>query len=93
VHESDIDKYAAKTAGLVAGGMGAQQTLAALLTDAELKQAVTAFAAVGTDAVVGDARAKMEADPSLKDLFVTVGGTPATKALGWITNSDLARVG
>lgn len=93
VHESDIDKYAAKNAGLVAGQMGAEQTFATLLADAELKQAVTAFAAVSTDAVVGDARSKMDADPALKDLFVTVGGTTATKVIGWITNSDLARVG
>lgn len=93
IHEPDIDKYAARSQGLQAGQLGDDQTVAQLVADAELKAAITAFAAVAPDADVGDARTKINTDPSIKDLFVTVGGTVTTKALGWITNSDLARVG
>ena len=92
VHEADIDKYAAGQPDLAVGHLGPDHTLATLLAVPELAQAVKAFTAISTDAVVGDARVKMNADPSIKDLFVTIGGTTTTQALGWITNSDLARV-
>jgi hypothetical protein len=92
VHEPDIDKYL-QAAGLSADALPDEHTLETLLADPELQKAVRAFTAVGPDADVGAARAKLQADPSLKDIFVTAGGGIEHKALGWITHSDLARIG
>jgi hypothetical protein len=92
IHEPDIDKYA-HAATLSADDLPDDHTLETLLADAELQKAVRAFTAVGPDADVGAARTKLQADPSVKDIFVTVGGGIEHKALGWITQSDLARVG
>ena len=90
IHEPDIDKYAQASA-VTAEDLPDDRTLENLLADAELQKAVMAFAAVGPDADVGAARAKLQADPTIKDIFVTVGGGVEHKALGWITQSDLAR--
>ena len=92
IHEPDIDKFA-QALGEAAEALADDQTLETLLADTELQKAVKAFTAVGPDADVGAARAKLQADPQLKDLFVTVGGAVDHKALGWVTHSDLARVG
>jgi hypothetical protein len=92
IHEPDIDKYA-QDERLSADALPDDHRLEQLLAKSELGDAVKAFTAVGPDADVAAARAKLQADPTLKDIFVTVGGGIEHKALGWITQSDLARVG
>jgi hypothetical protein len=91
VHEPDLDKYA-QSVQQATDALGDEHTLERLLADAALEKAIRAFTAVAPDADVGAARAQLSADPELKDIFVTVGGRPEDKALGWITASDIARV-
>jgi hypothetical protein len=92
VHDEDISRYAALDNNRKVGELGASHTLAELLADATLQRAVKAFTAIGPEASLGDARAKMSTDKEMKDLFVTADGTVSTKALGWITTTDLARI-
>jgi hypothetical protein len=91
VHEPDIDKYA-QSVPAKAAALADTETLDKLLADADLKKAVTAFTAVPSTASVGEAREQLRSNPDVKDVFVTAGGKATDQVLGWLTNSDLARV-
>jgi hypothetical protein len=91
VHEPDIDKYA-QLKGMMSESLQPADTLGSLLEQPELKAAIETFAAVGPAATVDEARAQLRAKPQAKDLFVTAGGRETDKVLGWLTNSDLARI-
>jgi hypothetical protein len=90
VHEPDIDKYA-QGVSVASTELSDEHTLEQLVKTPDLGRAVTAFAAVPLSADVGQARAKLHADPECKDVFVTMSGRADDVALGWLTNHDLAR--
>ncbi len=92
VHEPDIDKYA-QSVPVASTELSDEHTLEQLVKTPDLGKAVTAFAAVPLSADVGQARAKLHADPECKDVFVTMSGRADDVALGWLTNHDLARAG
>lgn len=91
VHEPDIDKFAQKKSSQAAD-LPTEFTIASLLQIDDLKQAVETFAVVAEAATVAEARDAMSKKPGAKDVFVTDNGKESGKVLGWLTNSDLARL-
>ncbi|MBE0010966.1 MULTISPECIES: hypothetical protein [unclassified Arthrobacter] len=92
IHEPDIDKYA-QIKGTPAKDLKVTDTLGSLRNEnAELKRAVETFVAVAGAASVGEARDEMNKELGCKDVFVTDNGKVSGKVIGWLTNSDLARI-
>ncbi|MCR2824947.1 hypothetical protein [Microbacterium sp. zg.Y909] len=91
VHEPDIDKFA-QLEGVKSAELADSETIATLRGNEDLKRAVDTFSAVGEGATLGEAREAMNRVPGSKDVFVTSNGKSSGKILGWLTNSDLARM-
>ena len=56
-----------------------------------MKSLLELFAAIGPDATLADAKAKMDSIAGCQDLFVTENGEKSGAVLGWITNSIIAK--
>lgn len=91
VHEPDIDKYA-QDKKTDSASLGAADTLAALLQTPEGSKAVATWVAVSATATVADARTALSKASDAKDVFVTSTGAKNGEVIGWLTNSELARV-
>jgi len=89
VHEPDIDKFA-QAKGIAASAL-TTETVADLLSEASIAPEVTSFVVVGPTATLADARAALGQTVHAKDVFVTTDGQRSSAAIGWLTNSDLAR--
>ena len=68
-------------------------TMADLLQDPEFGRFVVAIGFVGADATIGDARAAIRSVEGCNDVFVTASGQRGDPILGWLTNTDLAKLG
>ncbi|WP_426594996.1 hypothetical protein ACPPVS_05345 [Cellulomonas sp. McL0617] len=92
VHEPDIDKYA-QVKGVTAAALATVDTMQALCAQSpDLNTAVTSFGTVLPTATIADARTALRSVVGAKDLFVTENGKADGTVVGWITNSDLARM-
>lgn len=69
-----------------------KKTIADLLKVPELAKEIQAIAVVGPDDVLGTARARMAGVEGCWDVFVTQGGGRKGAVVGWLTNTDLAKV-
>lgn len=90
VHEPDIDKYA-QSQQSSAESLPDAATVQQLLDDPVLARMVSTFVAITPTATLADARREMAKTADCKDVFVTADGQKTSKAIGWLTNSDLAR--
>jgi len=91
VHDSDIDKYFASAATHGITPATKTDPMSTLLADTDFRTSIELFGTVPASATVKDVRALLAKTPGCKDVFVTEGGGRTESALGWITNSDLAR--
>lgn len=91
IHEPDIDKYS-QLAGKTVGSLDGTDTINKMLDHDTLRTAIAAFESVGPTASLGDARTRMASSPECKDIFITESGVKDDPIIGWLTNSDLARV-
>ena len=89
IHEPDIDKYCQ------ARGIGASalqnETVQDVLNDSTIAPEISSFVAVAPTATLADARRELSKTLRAKDVFVTSNGQRTGSAIGWLTNSDLAR--
>ena len=69
------------------------KTVADLLGNAALKAVIEAITFVGESELVGAARAVMGTVPGCRDVFVTKSGKREEAVVGWLTDSDLAKIG
>ena len=76
--------------GLKAPDFGGK-TVGDLLGDLQASATTKSFETIGLAATVGEARAKLQAGPDCRDVFVTEGGGRTDAVRGWLTNNDLAR--
>lgn len=90
VHDADINGYALRH-GLAEPDFSGK-TVGDLLADPAAAAPATSFETVDPSSTIGDARAALQARPECKDVFVTEGGGRTDKVVGWLTNSQLARV-
>jgi hypothetical protein len=92
VHEPDIDKYA-QIVLRASDSLTDDDTVQQLLEQGDpLKAAVQMFVTVPATATVADARSQLASRPGCKDIFVTTSGRDTDPVLGYLTNSDLARI-
>jgi hypothetical protein len=92
VHEPDIDKYA-QIVVKSSDNLEDTDTVRALLDQGDpLRAAVETFVTVPPTATVADARNQLNAKTGCKDVFVTTAGRSTDPVVGWLTNSDLARI-
>jgi hypothetical protein len=90
IHESAILRFA-MNASVTSPDFG-DRTVGDLLDDTVASASATAFEVVGPTATIADARAKVKTSSNCKDVFVTDTGARDGKVIGWLTNSDLARL-
>jgi hypothetical protein len=67
-------------------------TIQTLLDDADTGALLKAIAFVSQTATVAEARNAMASTPKCNDVFVTASGKADEKAIGWLTNTDLAEL-
>jgi hypothetical protein len=68
------------------------QTIGSLLADEDFKQLISAIGFVSQTAEVSEARRVMASIDNCNDVFVTSTGSRDERAIGWITNTDLAEI-
>lgn len=91
IHQDHVNDYAQKNSTSVET-LGAAPTVGKLREVPELKSAVENFVTVQLTATVADVRRALQQAPGSKDVFITVDGTREGAVVGWVTNSDLARI-
>jgi hypothetical protein len=88
VHDSTLTAFETKAATLNPPAT----TFGALLADAEFKALVEAIGFVAEKATVADARTVMGSVKNCNDVFVTPTGKRDERAIGWLTNTQLAGI-
>ena len=93
VHTSTIDQYVRDQAAK--GGKPFDQlTFSGLLAEPALKTLLEkSFELVSETATMADAKAKMSANPSCEDVFVTKTGAAAEAVVGWVTDNAILEAG
>lgn len=91
IHQAHVNDYAQKTSRSV-DALIDDATVGTLRQYPELKSAVENFVTVQLTATVADARKTLQQAPGSKDVFITADGTREGPVVGWVTNSDLARI-
>lgn len=93
VHTSTIDQYVRDQAAK--GGKPFDElTFGGLLAEPALKTLLEkSFELVSETATMADAKAKMSANPSCEDVFVTKTGAAAEAVIGWVTDNAILEAG
>ncbi len=93
IHRSMIDKYLAQCAlDLELREKVSTITLARILEDQSMKNLFeTTYGLVSQDCSLADVKAKMDAIPDCRDVFVTQKGKKEEPVLGWVTNIILGQ--
>lgn len=89
VHRSLIDKYITEQA-LAGNAAVAGATLKDLLDQGGNRKMATSFGVVDKAAKLLAVKRQIDSMPDCSDVFVTEGGSPTAKAVGWITNVMVA---
>jgi hypothetical protein len=92
VHDSTIAGFADAVRKDPADPRRFTETMRNLLQDGTFKKLVTAIGFVGANAVLADVRVAMRSVEGCNDVFVTTGGKQDDPVIGWVTNTDLAKL-
>lgn len=89
IHESTLTAYAESVSQTTDT---LDKTIGDLLNDPYYRGLVEAIGFVGEKATVAEARALMGSIKNCNDIFVTTTGKRDERAIGWLTNTDLAGI-
>jgi hypothetical protein len=92
VHDSTIAGFADTVNKDPAAPAQFIETMGDLLRNDTFKKMVTAIGFVGANAVLADVRVAMRSVEGCNDVFVTTGGKAGDPVMGWVTNTDLAKL-